>query len=474
MITNFYLIESKVSAGDHFDQVISKDIINEIIERVKKNKYIPPTQEWLSGVLVNARFPYKSDRTAVRKLYAFDNLKTDEERAKFREHFTVAQEKNARNIKSVFDTLAKHKLVTPVLDAKKQISEYDFPDNNRPGHPDGAKREKISKLRDKIRPILNEYYRSLLKKTKDNLSEQEYAAAAQYIENLPENLQQAFAVFQQMDSKELNYMKHLIKVREDSKKDGYSNTVMNKLARDKSADFLNALDIIDEKGTINLKLVKDIMTLLSDKNFVFSTRDMAIDFYQTLKRLSSGRAYDENAFSKDMVGSVTSLDASAFVDSMSPQEKTDLLKLYVNAGALKGVSVGKTSLEKFKQKGILDNNNKFTDKGKAVAVIIKNGGNGQGGGSLGANNKAVADVTGRPVDKIMPNSPPIRDADAYDTIQDRKQIRNANISDLGSKIANQPNQIGDRADSTTSQKTRDTKDNFLKWREQRLKGRSQE
>lgn len=474
MITNFYLIESKVTAGDKFDTTISKDIINEIIEKVKKNNYIPPTQEWLSGVLVNARYPYKSDRTAVRKLYAFDNLKTDEERAKFREHFTVAQEKNARNIKSVFDTLAKYKLVTPVLDAKKQISEYDFPDNNRPGHPDGAKRDKISKLRDKIRPILQQHYRSLLKKTKDDLSEQEYEAAGQYIENLPENLQQAFAVFQQMDSKELNYMKHLIKVRDAAKKDGYTNKVMDKLADEKTADRLNALGVISETGVLNLKLTNDIMELISDKNFVFSSSPIAIDFYQTLKRLSSAGQYQQNALSKRLAGSVTSLDASAFVDTMSPEQKIDLMKLFVNVNSPTKVLVKPSSLEAFKSNGLLDKDGKFTDKGQAVAGIIKNGGDGKGGGSLGNNNKAVDAIKGRPVDKIMSNSPPIRDADAYDKIQDRKQIRNANIADLGSKVANQPNQIGgDRSDSTTKPTTREVRDRFIEYRN-KLRGGSQE
>jgi hypothetical protein len=446
-------------------------ITKEIMAKILQNGYIPPTQEWISGQLVSGRTAM-NNRVLIRKLYQLDSMSSEQEKAAFRQHFPQHQEKTARNMKAIFDTLAKYRLVDPILDSTGNAMDYEFPDNTK---AESVRRDKISKLRGQIKPILDQFYKSPLQKMKETLSAEEYEAGKAYVAKLPENLQKAFSVFTQMDAPELAFLKHLIKVREDAKKDGYTNTVMDKLDNKKTtASYLNALGVISETGVLNKKLTDDIMTLLSDKNFVFSARNLAIEFYQTLKRLSSDSQYQQNALSKRLAGSTTSLDASAFVDNMSSKQKSDLLKLFLNVNSLTKVLVSPSSLESFKSNGLLDKNGKFTDKGQAVAGIIKNGGDGKGGGSLGNNNKAVDAIKGRPVDRIMPNSPPIRDDDAYDKIQDRKQIRNANISDLGSKVANQPNQIGDRADSTTTQKTRDTKDGFMKWREELLKRRSQE
>lgn len=462
MITNFYLIEAKITGGDEFERVTAPAITKEIMAKILQNGYIPPTQEWISGQLVSGR-NYFDNRVLIRKLYKLDSMTSEQEKAAFRQTFPAHHEKTARNIKAIFDTLAKYRLIDPELDSTGRAMDYEFPNSTK---SESVRRDKISKLRAQIKPILEKFYKTPLQKMEENLSAQEYQASVKYIENQPENLQKAFAVFSQMDAPELSFLKHLINVREDAKKDGYTNTVMDKLANKKTtASYLNALGVISETGVLNKKLTDDIMTLLSDRNFAFSVRPIAIEFYQTLKRLSSDATYSENALTKRMAGSVASLDASAFVDNMSDQQKSDLTKLFLNANRREEVDVLPSSLEAFRKAGLISGQkNQFTDKGRAVASILKTGGDGNGGGSVGKNVRDVDSVASIG-DHTRKQS---GDRDAI--VHDRSRIKNKNIADKGSAIANVPNEIGSTGqDSTTMKPSKFNAGDFMKWRDNRNK-----
>lgn len=417
MLKRFYRIDEAFDAG-----VDANSINDEIKQRIKATGYQgTPSQKWISGALRALQKSTSEHKHLVSMLYKLERLPEDQREA-FSQRFDVT---TARNIRELYRVLAKHDLIDH---HKAENGETVF---NWPSSEKGNKFKEKTKVLSELSELvvkLNDASASAADKLKKSLSAQEFEAAKDYINNLPPNLQKAFNVFMQFDAKELAYFKHLIRVRDDAagKKTAYTGEVMDKLSMSETASRLNALGVISEDGKLNLPLINDIVELLEEKNFIFKTKKIAIQFFETLKKISADRTYAENDAAKKIAGSDTSLQAADVIEKMTVSQKSNFQKLFMNSGTLRNANVSPSDLRTlmdlklFKPAG--GNKLEFTLLGKAVGIALR-----QGRGVVGNVVKDVAAVTGRS-DKDGPNKAPLEPSTPDTSVMsDRSQYKRADL-----------------------------------------------
>ncbi len=417
MLKKFYRID------EAFDANVDVNTINdEIKQRIKAAGYQgTPSQKWISGVLRALQKSTSEHKHLVSMLYKLERL-PEEQREEFSQRFDVT---SARNIREVYRVLAKHDLIDHDKSDNGEIV-FKWPSSER-GNKFKEKTKVLSELSQLV-VKLNDESAGAAEKLKKQLSAQEFEAAKDYVNNLPPNLKKAFNVFMQFDAKELAYFKHLIRIRDEAagKKSAYTGDVMDKLAVSETASRLNALGVVGEDGKLNMSLINDIVELLEEKNFIFKTKKIAIQFFETLKKISADRTYAENDAAKKIAGTETSLDAAAVIEKMTVTQKHSLQKLYMNSGSLRQSNIPPSVMRNIIDLNLVKptsgNKFEFTQLGKAVAIALR-----QGRGVVGNVVKDVAAVTGRS-DQNGPNKAPLEPS-TPDTgvMSDRSQYKRADL-----------------------------------------------
>lgn len=394
MIKRFFLIEDSHQKSDSELEGIIQDIERSVNSVKNGRKFSIP---WLAGIL-NSIKDSSSRQNSLLRRKGYGTLKTDDE------------ELEAETTYRAYKILADNGLID-------QISKYEF---KEPPHNDSARRADLSNIR-KLARQYKEKTLDVLERYKKVLSAAEYSAATDYVNGLPENLKKAFNTFNELDDVEMAYLKHVVKLRDiaNEKKTNYTAYIKSKLMNgSEGISRLADLGLINDNGSINSKLINDITTLFDDNNILYKLKPIAKELYYLLKRLSSDKTYAENSFVKRVSGSTLSAAATDARKQLNNLESAALLNLS------NGGRVTTTMMDKFRELGLLDQGNKFTELGTAVATLVRTKRD-----SIEGVGRDIELATGRSNKQLTPdeNSPSMPDQDA---VQSRRAIR---VDDLKSR-----------------------------------------
>jgi hypothetical protein len=356
MITRFFLIENKNESAEY----VATKVINEIQNAVGSRA----TPEWIAGLLTQAQSSFTGIRFKLKQLYdgAYepstppDNA-TPQEKKEFieRERIKEINRQEAINALKVFQILYKYNLA----DRKPYGNDYYDYEISR-SRNDRRRNEILSIIRSRS-PQNAATRASALDKLKKELRTADFAAAQDFVQELPERLKTAFEIFVNLDKNDLAYLNNVYNIKEYAKKrkTNYSNIIKNKI--DNGNEYflrLQQLGIINSNGTINLNIIKSLKELLSIDNIVYKIKPIAKDLHDVLEKISSDMAYHDNAVVKRLAGSDIDKHAAEIVLSFTDKEK----EIYLN----------KKIIQKFRELGLITPENKYSDLGKAVLILLKN------------------------------------------------------------------------------------------------------
>lgn len=384
MITNFYRLDEATQPFDY------KEIARAIKAQLRDTPSATP--QWISGKIQQLTASPGKVRTSLQNLE--QGLITD-----------PAIKRDISNAKRVYDILADYGVVN-----KSSESTYSTPRD----------KDFLSKIKQNI--FSREDHGGAVDNFKKKLRAADFGAAQDFVESLPPRLQAAFEKFVDLDKKDLAYMANVNNIRDYAKqhKTNYSSIIKDKILKGSEGLLrLQQLKIINSDGTLNLDMINSFKELLSIDNAVYKIKPIAKDFHDMLEKMSSDMAYHDNAVVKRLAGSDVDEEAANIVSNFSDKEK----ELYLN----------KKITSKFRELGLVTPENKYSDLGKAVGILLKNK-----RGSLSDVEKDIGAATGRKpgMGPLTPSEPDqgtqnIRKQAKVDDIKRRARTRFSDNSKFG-------------------------------------------
>lgn len=341
MIKNFFRLDE---ASPEFDY---NEIARAILGQMKNEPGASP--QWISGKIHQLTASPGATRVSLQNL----------------ENGVIKDPKTKRDItnaKRVYDILADYGVIS-----KSSESSYSMPRD----------KDFLSKIKQSI--FSRENHGNAVDNFKKKLRAADFGAAQDFVKDLPPRLQAAFDKFQDLDKRDLAYMNNVNNIREYAKKHktNYSNIIKDKIISGSEGLLrMQQLGIINGDGTLNLDMINSFKELLQIDNAVYKIKPIAKDFHDMLEKMSSDMAYHDNAVVKRLSGSDVDSDATEIAASLSDREK----ELYLN----------KKITAKFRELGLITPENKYSDLGKAVGILLKNKRD-----TLGDVEKDIGAATGR-------------------------------------------------------------------------------